>query len=60
MDRKVVGWICGLVSVSPMMAESIWVEGEKPVKSSVQRNGWDDSVKGEELSRGDAFKLYQP
>lgn len=58
MDRRVVGWICGLVSVSPMMAESIWVEGEKPVKSSVQRNGWYDSVKEEELSRGDALKHW--
>ena len=41
------------------MAESIWVEGEKPVKSSVQRNGWYEGVNEEALSQGDALKHWR-
>ncbi len=39
-------------------AASIWIEGEKPSRSSAQRHGWYDSVKKEVLSGGEWISHY--
>ena len=38
--------------------ESIWLEGESPARSDVQRHGWYDSVKKEVLSGGEWLSHY--
>jgi hypothetical protein len=50
--------VCGVLAAAPVKGESIWVEGENPVNSSVQRNGWYDSVKKDALSGGGALKHW--
>jgi hypothetical protein len=42
-----------LVVISPVRAAWIWVEGEKPVKSTMNRHVWYDSVQKDQLSGGD-------
>ncbi|MEK6263110.1 MAG: hypothetical protein AABP62_31415 [Planctomycetota bacterium] len=45
--------MCGLV-VSAVRAETIWIEGEKPIKSTMNRHPWwYDQVKEDQLSGGD-------
>lgn len=39
-------------------ADSIWIEGEDPTASDVERHGWYDSVKKEVLSGGDWLSHY--
>jgi hypothetical protein len=39
-------------------AASIWIEGEQPAKSSVQKHNWYDAVKRDVLSGGDWLSHY--
>ncbi|MGI9244055.1 MAG: hypothetical protein ACR2RV_24875 [Verrucomicrobiales bacterium] len=43
---------------SASSGESIWLEGEAPARSDVQRHGWYDSVKKEVLSGGEWLSHY--
>ena len=42
----------------PVQGASIWVEGEAPAKSTMQKHGWYDSVKREVLSGGNWLSHY--
>jgi hypothetical protein len=39
-------------------AETIWIEGEKPVRSTMNRHPWYDSVKRDQLSGGDFISNF--
>jgi hypothetical protein len=43
---------------SPARAEWIWVEGEKPVKQSMHRHPWYDSIKKDQFSGGDFISNF--
>lgn len=45
--------VCLLCLVSSVRAETIWVEGEKPTKSTLNRHPWYNDVKKDQLSGGD-------
>src|SRR5207248_11267370 len=48
-----------LLFASSIRAESIWVEGEKPVRSTMNRHPWwYDQVKREQLSGGDLISNW--
>ncbi len=51
----IVGAAVGLLCLvaSSVRAETIWVEGEKPTKSTMNRHPWYSDVKKEQLSGGD-------
>ncbi len=52
---KILGAAAGLwcLAASWARAETIWIEGEKPAKSTMNRHPWYDQVKKEQLSGGD-------
>ena len=50
-----------LFLVPPLQAESIWIEGEKPSKSTMNRHPWwYDQVKKDHLSGGDWISNFDP
>ena len=52
---KILGAAAGLwcLAASWARAETIWIEGEKPTKSTMNRHPWYDQIKKEQLSGGD-------
>lgn len=54
-STKILGAAVGLwcLVASLARAETIWVEGEKPTKSTMNRHPWYNDVKKEQLSGGD-------
>jgi hypothetical protein len=46
------------MSATPLPAAVIWIEGEKPVQSSMHRHPWYDRVKRECFSGGDFISNY--
>ena len=53
---KILATLVGflLLMGSALQAESVWIEGEKPVKSTMNRHPWwYDQVKKDQLSGGD-------
>ena len=56
-SRKYCGWLLlGLMAVCAPVAraQTVWVEGERPVRSSMNRHPWwYDQVKKDQLSGGD-------
>ena len=50
-----------LLFIQNLQAESIWIEGEKPTKSTMNRHPWwYDQVKKEHLSGGDWISNFEP
>ena len=43
---------------SAAIAETIWIEGEKPVRSTMNRHPWYDQVKRDQLSGGDFISNF--
>ena len=53
---KILATLVGLLLLmgSELQAESVWIQGEKPVKSTMNRHPWwYDQVKKDQLSGGD-------
>ena len=53
---KILSTLVGLLLLmgKVLQAESVWIEGEKPVKSTMNRHPWwYDQVKKDQLSGGD-------
>ena len=53
---KILATLVGLLLLmgKVLQAESVWIEGEKPVKSTMNRHPWwYDQVKKDQLSGGD-------
>lgn len=49
------------VAASSLRAETIWIEGEKPTKSTMNRHPWwYDQVKKDQLSGGDWISNFDP
>src|SRR5687768_2692775 len=49
-----------VLAACSLHAESLWVEGEAPTQSSVQKHGWYNSVKKELLSGNEWLSHYGP
>ena len=60
--RRVIAAACLIVSIaSAAFAETIWIEGEKPSKSTMNRHPWwYDQVKKDQLSGGDWISNFEP
>ncbi|MFO1043100.1 MAG: hypothetical protein U0941_15015 [Planctomycetaceae bacterium] len=60
--RRVIAAACLIVFVaSAAFAETIWIEGEKPSKSTMNRHPWwYDQVKKDQLSGGDWISNFEP
>ncbi len=60
--KTILAIVCLLSLInSAVMAETIWIEGEKPVKSTMNRHPWwYDQVKKDQLSGGDWISNFDP
>ena len=50
--------VVALILCLPASGGSIWVEGEAPAKSTVEKHNWYDAVKRDVLSGGDWLSHY--
>jgi hypothetical protein len=54
-----VALLCGWLPAGPLSAATIWVEGEKPVQSTMHRHPWwYDQVRRDQLSGGDLLSNF--
>ncbi len=58
MRARLSACVLAALAASAAPAESVWIEGEKPAKSSFRKHGWYDRVNKKVMSGGDWLSHY--